>query len=144
MFVFYHLDDLLLLHRLQVLRRISATGVKLLVPALREADYSPSYWQQIKEIAGQKVIVMQEQEMPMEFICKHEPANRLAGRSLLMLIHFCLAEHAVLVANEDDNFVKTLCSKFKVPVYSLEEFNAATINNKEYFEFMAEMKKMSH
>lgn len=141
MFVFYHLDDLILLHRLQVLRRIAATGVKLLVPALSEADYSASYWVQVREIATQEIIVIQEQEMPIEFIQKHEPANRLAGRSLLMLMHFCLQEHAVLVANEDDHFVRSLCERFKVPFYSLAEFNAATINNKEYFEFMAEIKK---
>lgn len=141
MFVFYHLDDLILLHRLQVLRRIAATGVKLLIPALSEADYSVSYWVQVREIAAQEIIVIQEHEMPIEFIQNHEPANRLAGRSLLMLMHFCLQEHAVLVANEDDHFVRNLCGVFKVPVYSLAEFNAATINNNEYFEFMAEIKK---
>jgi len=141
MFVFYHLDDLILLHKLQVLRRIAATGVKLLIPALREANYSASYWQQIREIADQGIVTIQEHVMPLDFIQKHEPDNRLAGKSLLMLIHFCLNEHAVLVANEDDVFINQLCGAFKVPVYTLGEFNSATINNKEYFEFMAEIKK---
>lgn len=141
MFVFYHLDDLILLHKLQVLRRIAATGVKLLIPALSEANYSAVYWQQIRDIADQDIITIQEQVMPLDFIKQHESSNRLAGKSLLTLLHFCLTEHAVLVANEDDTFVNQLCTVFKVPVYTLAEFNAATINNKEYFEFMAEIKK---
>ncbi|RYE27466.1 MAG: hypothetical protein EOP45_01135 [Sphingobacteriaceae bacterium] len=141
MFVFYHLDDLILLHRLQVLGRIAATGVSLLVPALKEADYSPVYWQQVKEIAAKGIITIKEQEMPIGFIHQHQPTFRYAGRSLLMLLHFCLAEQAIMVVNEDDLFVQQLCGALKVPVYSLEDFNTATINNKMYFEFMAEIKK---
>ncbi|MBK0379331.1 hypothetical protein [Mucilaginibacter segetis] len=141
MFVFYHLDDLILLHRLQVLSRIAATGVNVLIPALKEADYSPVYWQQLREIAARGIITIKEQEIPMDFILEHQVVHRRAGRSLLMLLHFCLSEHAILVANEDDVFVRALCTALKVPVYSLEDFNIATINNKMYFEFMAELKK---
>lgn len=141
MFVFYHLDELLLLHRLRVLERIAATGVKILVPALSEADYSPAYWQQLREIDGKGTLTIREQEMPLEFIQKHEPENRLAGRSLLMLMHFCLKEQSVLVGNEEDLFIQNLCAAFKIPFYTLAEFNTATINNKEYFEFIAELKK---
>nr|WP_294899666.1 hypothetical protein [uncultured Pedobacter sp.] len=132
---------MILLDKLQVLGRISATGVKILVPALREANYSPFYWRSVKEIDRKGLIIIKEQDMPSAFILKHESMNRSAGRSLLMLIHFCLVEHSILIINEEDTFIKNICETFKVQVYSLGEFNIATINNKEYFDFMEDIKK---
>ena len=141
MFVFYDLNDLILLHRLQVLGRITATGVNIVVPALREASYSVTYWMQIKRIAECGHLIIKDQEMPLKFISENERKFRMAGRSLLMLLHFCLVEHAILVLNDEDELIKQLCAELGVQFYTLHDFNIATINNKEYFDFITEIKK---
>lgn len=141
MFVFYRLDDLILLNRLQILSRIAETGVKILVPSLSEANLSAVYWATIKSIARKGTIQIKDHNIPLEFFAEHEAYNKFAGKGLLMLAHFCSVENSILIINDEDLFVKKLFLDLGLQTYSLEEFNKATINNQEYFEFMMEIKK---
>jgi hypothetical protein len=142
MFVFYNLYDLVLLHRLQVIQRITETGAKIFVPAIWAADHSAPFWSRITEMSDRGLIKIKDSDDCLfDFIAINEPANPLAGKPLLALVHFCKRENAVLIVNEDEVLIQEICRKLDLKTCSMDEFNKATINNIEYFEFMAEIKR---
>lgn len=142
MFVFYNLYDLVLLHRLQVIQRVIETGVKIMVPAIKETDYSAGFWMRIADMADKTLVDIKDSDNTcFDFVSENEPAYKSAGKSLLALIHFCIQENAVLIVNGEESFILEVCLGLGLETCSLDEFNQVTINNKEYFEFMAEMKR---
>jgi len=142
MFVFHNLKDLILLHHAKMLQLIVDTGVKIMVPEISRTAYSAPFWVGIDDIAKKGWVSLKDSDDTcFEFVMAHARNYRFAGKPLLALMHFCRQERAVLIVDDDETLVRTVCAELNVNTCSLLDFNRATINNNEYFEFIMEVKE---
>lgn len=139
MFVFYEMNDLILLNTCRILQNIEAP---ILVSANKLKNHVSHTIVRVKEIRDKGLITIKDQDDDcFDFVRSNSKRYPAAGNSLLALFHFCRQEHAILIVDEEELLVREMANAFDIKVNSLDEFNLATINNIEYFEFINEMKK---
>jgi len=144
MFVFYHLQDFILLERLQLLKLIAEKGFIISMSQLVLCDYSPQINGQIENIAQKGLVEIREQDDTVyDFIENNNEKYPASGRSLLALLHFCKNGNYTLVVDSEDVFVVQFANLFSVPTCTLLDFYRSTINDEKYIEFIMELKKES-
>lgn len=142
MFVFYDLNDLILLDTLHLTEQLYDNQVAVLVSEMKLQNHAHTTEQRIRKIAEKGYLkIIPSDDSTFQFVISNCKVYRSAGKQLLGLIHFCKCHHAVLIVDEGNTYVRGLADTFNIPVFSLREFNKATLNNTEYIEFMMEVKK---
>lgn len=138
MFVFYEIPDMHLLHLVKVLDKLD---VPILVPEGLLKRYEPAAQSRSRALHEQGLILIKTlDDNGYDFVNKHRKNFRALGESLLELYYLCIAENATLIVNDDETLVREHAEIFGVSVCTLNEFNLATVNNKERFDFINEMK----
>jgi hypothetical protein len=139
MFVFYDIDDLLMLHALRLLPSIN---VPILVAEGKLQFHTYTTNAKIRDLSNSGLVTLIPlDDLGYEFVAMNRKKYSAAGCPLLEVLYMCHSQNAVLIVEENESFIRTLANVFQVEMITLDEFNTATINNKEYFEFINEMKK---
>lgn len=142
MFVFYDIEDLILMDRLRLLKVVTDNGYDIVVPEMRLLSYSYKKRTAINEIAKKGLITITEQKDSLsDFIEEHEDRCVSAGKSLLGLIHFCTTENAILVLNDKKCLPFAIANDFSIGIFSLEEFYLQAVKEEKYYKFIMELKK---
>lgn len=144
MYVFYDVQDLVLLEKLQLVKLITEKGFCIKVSQLRLNDYTGKMVRQIQALANKKMIEIIDQKIEVfEFVEEQDEVHISAGKSLLGLIHFCKSEGLILVVDEKETMVNELADLFSVSRSTLTDFYKETINDEKYINFMMELKGIS-
>jgi hypothetical protein len=142
MFVFYHIEDLILLERLQLLKLITDKGFKIYASQLIRGGYLNQTCWQVENIAQKGLIEIKEQDSSVyDFVEKYNEEYPASGRSLLALIHFCKIENYTLVLDANELIVQQLAEAFSVATCTLIDFYKDTIEDDKYIKFITELKK---
>jgi len=142
MFVFYDIEELILLDRLRLLKVVTHNGYDIVVPEMRLSSYSYAKRIAINEIAKTGQIKISEQKDSLsDFIEENEERYISAGKSFLGLIHFCKTESAILVLNNKECLPFAIANEFSIGIFSLEEFYQQAVKEEKYFKFIMELKK---
>ncbi|OJW81532.1 MAG: hypothetical protein BGO69_09105 [Bacteroidetes bacterium 46-16] len=144
MFVFYHLQDFILLEKLQLLKLIAEKSFIISISQLVLSDYSTHINRQIEGIAQKGLVEIREQDDSVyDFVESNNEKYPASGRSLLALLHFCKSGNYTLVVDTEDVIVAQFASLFSVPICTLLDFYRSTINDEKYIEFIMELKRES-
>ena len=139
MFAFYDLNDLLLLHLARILASID---VPILVPEGKLKRHNGQVNVRVKDLQQKGLVSIIPLDDPgFDFVLTNRRQYRAAGNSVLEMIYMCKTKHVTMVVDQDELMIRTLASNFGVNVCTLDEFNLATVNNPEYFQFINDMKK---
>lgn len=142
MFVFYDIEELILMDRLKLLKVMADNGHAFVVPEMRLLSYSYRKQLVISEIAKRGFIQIVDQNNSLaDFIEEHESTFPYAGKSLLALIHYCQTESAIFVLDDKNSLPFLVAEAFAIPTFSLEEFYANTVQEEKYYQFIMELKK---
>lgn len=141
-FVFYDIEELILLDRLRLLKIVAENGHGIIMPEMRLHSYSYIKRIHIQEIMKKGLIkICDQKDCLTDFIEEHDSVYSYAGKSLLALIHFCKTEDAVLVIDDKDTLPCEIANEFSVSVLSLEEFYRRSIKDEKYYRFLVELRK---
>ncbi|WP_316844988.1 hypothetical protein [Pedobacter psychrodurus] len=139
MFTFYDTNDLLLLQKVSILSNIE---VPILVCNAKLKRHNGQVIAQVRSLHDKGLVSIKEtSDIGFEFVLEHRRTYRALGNSFLEMIHMCISHSTTIVVNDDETMVRSLAKLFKINVFTMEEFNQATVNNKEYFEFINEIKR---
>lgn len=142
MFVFYQVQDFILLEKLQLLKLIAEKGFIISISQLVLCDYSTLINMQIENIAQKGHVEIGEQEDSVfEFVESNNEKYPELGRSLLALLHFCKTGNYTLVVEASEVIVTQFANLFSVSTCTLLDFYRSTINDEKYIEFIMELKK---
>lgn len=142
MFVFYDIEDLILLDWLRLLKVVTDNGYDIVIPEMRLLSYSFAKRVAINEIAKKGQLTIAEQKDSLsDFIEENEEKYVSAGKSLLGLIHFCKTENAILVLNNKNCLPFNIANDFSIGIFSLEEFYQQAVKEEKYYKFIMELKK---
>jgi hypothetical protein len=138
MFTFYDLNDLLLLNNVQLLPRL---GVPILIPRGKLKRHEFATVKRIEGIADKGYVkIFELDDEGFAFVIENRRSYRSESHSFLEMLYMCKSTNSAIVAEEDEHTVRAAAHDFGLNVYTMDEFNTATINNKEYFDFINEIK----
>lgn len=139
MFVFYDIQDLMLL---QLTRLLPSISVPILVADGILKYHSPPVPERVKMLEKDGLIqLISLDDAGYKFVQGNRRKYRQAGCSLLEVFYMCLSHKAILIVGEEETLIRSLAKELKIKTFTMEEFNRATVNNKEYFEFINELRK---
>lgn len=139
MFTFYDINDLLLLHLTRILPSID---VPILVAEGKLKRHMSQVIMRVRDIQQKGLVKIISLDDPgFDFVLTHRKQYRAAGTSVLEMFYMCKTNHATIVLDQEESMIRSLASTFGVNVCTLDEFNLATVNNQEYFQFIIDMKK---
>jgi len=139
MFTFYDINDLLLLHLARILPSID---VPILVAEGKLKRHVAQVIMRVKDIQQKGLVNIISLDDPgFDFVLTNRKQYRAAGSSVLEMFYMCKTNHATIVVDQDETMIRDLANTFGINVCTLDEFNLATVNNQEYFQFINEMKK---
>ena len=138
MFTFYDLNDLLLLNNVQVLPRL---GVPILIPRGKLKRHEFATVKRFEGLAGKGYVnILELDDAGFEFVIQNKKRYRSESHSFLEMLYISKSTNSTIIAEDDESTVRSAAADFGINVYNMDEFNTATINNKEYFDFINEIK----
>ncbi|HWB26305.1 MAG TPA: hypothetical protein VG738_12530 [Chitinophagaceae bacterium] len=142
MFVFYRIEDFILLEKLQLIKLIVERGFVIQLPQLRLGNFGFNKCRQLETLAEKGMIEIKEERSDVFcFVEKYNVIYRGAGRSLLALLYFCQTEKSIFIVDENETMIRGLAKEMNIQTCSLIEFYKDTLNDEKYLPFIIEIKK---
>ncbi|TKB99147.1 hypothetical protein [Pedobacter cryophilus] len=133
------MTDLLLL---QLTKVLPSLNVPILVAKGKLKYHNNNTIYKINDLGDKGLIVIKElDDEGYEFVLSNRKEFAAAGSALLEIFYLCKTNNAILIVDEEEILIRDFANKLQVRTSTLDEFNQVTVNNKEYFEFINEMKK---
>lgn len=121
---------------------IQSLDVPILVAKGKLKRHDPPIVKRIEGLDEKGYVSIRElDDLGMEFVLRHRKEYRAVGNSFLEMIYMSKSNNATIIVDVDEKMIRNVAKLFEINVCTLNEFNLATVNNTEYFEFINEMKK---
>jgi len=139
MFVFYDINDLMLL---QLTKLLPSINVPILIAEGMLRYHSHPIPDRVKMLEKDGLVQIKPlDEEGYKFVLNNKKNYRQAGCALLEVFHMCQTHNAILIVGEEETLIRSLATQLGIKTFTMDEFNQSTVNNKEYFEFINEIKK---
>lgn len=143
-YLFYDIQHLIMLERLKLLRAIADGGYRMIISEFRLAYYSGIMQRQLRSIIESGTMELLDQgEGAGEFLAEYADTFAHAGNGVLLLMHLCKTENAVLIVEGEESLIAELADFFSVPTMTLVEFYTQTIKDERYRSFLLNIKEKS-
>jgi hypothetical protein len=137
LYVFYDIQQMMMLHQLQLLRQIVDDGNSIITSDLRLSYYSNQKQHQVKHLAEAGLVAMVEHDDDLaNFMDRYRDTYSYAGEGVLFLMHLCRCQNCILIIDEAELLVTDIAAYFGVRTMPLKEFFNQRVKDPRYFEFI--------
>lgn len=136
MFVFYDIEYLCLLHKLQQLEMIAEDGYKIFVPILQLENYSGEVKLDMQHCHDKGYLKLISDDGFESFLKRNILNNSFFGLGFLFQLHCCIENNLILVMDNNNLAQLQLCEKLGVKTTTIKEFTKSVIRNEQYYNFL--------
>ncbi|WP_111308031.1 hypothetical protein [Confluentibacter sediminis] len=138
MFVFYDIEYLCLLHKLQQLQVIAEDNYEIYVPLLQLENYSGDVKLDIQQCHNKGFLkfIYDDDNGFLPFLNKHELNNSFFGTGFLYQLYCCMRKDLILIIDNHNIAQVQLCNKLKIKTITVEDFTKTVIKNEQYYNFL--------
>lgn len=136
MFVFYDIEYLYLLHKLQQLQIIAEDGYEVFVPILQLENYSGDVKLDVQHCHDEGYLKLISNDGFESFLQRNILNDSFFGLGFLFQLHCCIENNLVLVIDSHNISQLRLCENLGVKTTTIKEFTKTVIRNEQYYHFL--------
>ncbi len=136
MFIFYDIECICFLNKLQQLELIAADGYEIYVPLLQLENYSESVKTEVQLCQEKGFLKYITSDVFQSFLEKNNLVYSHLGKGFLFLLHCCLENNLVLVINKNNFTQNEICERLGIKTISIKDFSKEVIRNEKYYDFL--------
>jgi len=136
MFIFYDIEYLCLLQKLQQLQIIAEDNYEIFVPLLQLENYSGEVKLNIQQCHDKGYLKLISNDGFDRFLNENILNNSFFGMGFLYQLHCCIEKNLILVIDHHNIAQTQLCHGLGIKTTTIKEFTKTVIRNEQYYNFL--------